>query len=245
MSTITNTWSESKIRDIIRKLDEKTGLNGAELPIMFNVYGHTLGCYRYVEPKAFGFNRKFFNDPFTNEAEVIDVIRHEYAHYYVDVANLAHYVGHSSRETSHGDDWKWACKMVGADPTRCHDATRFVDKNWSIIEAKAAYDAVDVPQLDILAYLYKWQQVPEDFQIASRILEHIKKNKPNAYYEAGDEVLHPKRGFGVVDDAVPYGYWGQKVYVIFDDHTEGIFKTEELCKVSNGVVIPYSKKEYR
>ena len=39
MSTITKTWSEDKIRSIIRKLDEKTGLNGAALPIAFNSYG--------------------------------------------------------------------------------------------------------------------------------------------------------------------------------------------------------------
>ena len=97
MSTITKTWTEDKIRSIIRKLDEKTGLNGAALPIAFNSYGWFLGHYRYVEPKAFGFNRKFFNDPTTGEAEVIDVIRHEYAHYYVDIAHLERYIGHSRR----------------------------------------------------------------------------------------------------------------------------------------------------
>lgn len=35
MSTITKTWTEDKIRSIIRKLDEKTRLNGAALPIAF------------------------------------------------------------------------------------------------------------------------------------------------------------------------------------------------------------------
>lgn len=46
MSTITKTWNEDKIRSIIRKLDEKTGLNGAALPIAFNSYGWFLGHYR-------------------------------------------------------------------------------------------------------------------------------------------------------------------------------------------------------
>lgn len=69
MSTITKTWTEDKIRSIIRKLDEKTGLNGTALPIAFNSYGWFLGHYRYVEPKAFGFNRKFFNDSTTGEAD--------------------------------------------------------------------------------------------------------------------------------------------------------------------------------
>lgn len=39
MSTITKTWNTDKIRSIIRKLDEKTGLNGSALPIAFNSYG--------------------------------------------------------------------------------------------------------------------------------------------------------------------------------------------------------------
>lgn len=152
MSTITKTWTEDKIRSIIRKLDEKTGLNGTALPIAFNSYGWFLGHYRHVEPKAFGFNRKFFNDSTTGEAEVIDVIRHEYAHYYVDVAHLERYIGHSRRETSHGDDWKWACKMVGADPTRCHNNSDSISKKWSLTDAIAAYNADDVVEFDVLAY---------------------------------------------------------------------------------------------
>lgn len=38
MSTITKNWTEDKIRTIIRKLNEKTELNGAVLPIAFNSY---------------------------------------------------------------------------------------------------------------------------------------------------------------------------------------------------------------
>lgn len=75
MSTFTQNWTEDKIRAIIHTLDEKTGLDGASLPISFSSYGWFLGHYRYVEPKSFGFNRKFFNNPLTKEAEVIDVIR--------------------------------------------------------------------------------------------------------------------------------------------------------------------------
>lgn len=89
MSTLTKTWTVDKIRSIIRKLDEKTGLNGASLSITISGSGRSLGYYQYAAPKSFGFNRKFFNDPLTKESEVIDVIRHEYAHYYDDAANLA------------------------------------------------------------------------------------------------------------------------------------------------------------
>lgn len=79
---------------------------------------------------------------------MIDVIRHEYAHYYVDVAHLERYIGHSRRETSHGDDWKWACKMVGADPTRCHNNSDSISKKWSLTDAIAAYNADDVVEFD-------------------------------------------------------------------------------------------------
>ena len=36
MSTIMKIWTEDKIRSIIHKLDEKTGLNGDAPPITFN-----------------------------------------------------------------------------------------------------------------------------------------------------------------------------------------------------------------
>lgn len=242
MSTITKRWTEDKIRSIIRKLDEKTGLDGAALPIAFNSCGWFLGHYRYVEPKAFGFNRKFFNDPSTKEAEVLDVIRHEYAHYYVDVANLAHYIGHSRRETSHGADWKWACKMVGADPTRCHNASLFTYKKWTLSDAMAAYNADDVTEFDVLAYLRKWHQIPVDPETALKNLARIKDRNPNAYYEIGDEILHPKRGFGIVKDTIPYDCWTQKIYVHFEDQSDGVFTTKDICKIVNGVAIPYQTK---
>lgn len=243
MSTITKTWTEDKIRSIISKLDEKTGLNGAELPIAFNSYGWFLGHYRYAEPKAFGFNRKFFNNPSTKEAEVIDVIRHEYAHYYVDVANLANYIGHSRRETSHGTDWKWACKMVGANPTRCYNASNYADKKWSFSDAVAAYNADDVAKFDILAYLHRWQQVPVDPETAFKALARIKEQNPNAYYEIGNEIFHPKIGFGIVKDTVPHTRWTQKIYVQFEDQSEGVFDAKDICKIVDGVAIPYRTQQ--
>lgn len=237
MSTITKNWTEDKIRSIIRKLDEKTGLNGAALPIAFNSYGRFLGHYHHVEPKAFGFNRKFFNDLSTKEAEVIDVIRHEYAHYYVDIANLEKHIGHSRRETSHGSDWKWACRMVGADPTRCHNVDIFNEKNWTIDDAQHAYNADDVTRFDIQRHLNLWGQIPVDPEKEEKIACRIKENNPNAYYEVGDEVLHPKLGFGVVFDTIVYDYTTQKLYVLFEDNSEGVFISKELFKIVDGIVI--------
>lgn len=74
MSTLTAVWTEDKIRSIIRKLDEKTGLNGAALPIKLASHGNALGYYQYVGEKKFGFKPKFFNDPNTKEAEAVDVM---------------------------------------------------------------------------------------------------------------------------------------------------------------------------
>ena len=53
MFSITKVWTEEKIRFIIHKLDEKTGLSGADLPIAFKAYGNTLGNYQYVEPVSY------------------------------------------------------------------------------------------------------------------------------------------------------------------------------------------------
>lgn len=243
MSTIAKTWTENKIRSIIRKLDEKTGLNGAALPIKLASHGNALGYYQYAGEKKFGFKPKFINDSETKEAEVIDVIRHEYAHYYVDVTHLERYIGHSRRETSHGDDWKWACKMVGADPTRCHNTATFSDKNWTADEAVAAYNANDVNAFDIFSYLKRWHRVPMDADTASKILVRIKERNPDAYYEIGDGVLHPKRGFGTVEDAIPHDYWTQKIYVRFEDKSDGVFDAKDICKIVDGVVIPYKTKQ--
>ncbi len=242
MSTLTNNWTEDKIRGIIRKLDEKTGLHGASLPIKLASRGTALGYYQYSGEKQFGFKPKFLNDPNTKESEVIDVIRHEYAHYYVDAARLDHYIGHSARETAHGADWKWACKMVGADPTRLHNPSIFKDKNWSIDEANAAYNASDINDFDIIPFLNKWDRVPIDAKAAAKTITRIKERDPNTYYEIGNEVIHPKRGFGIVKDTIPFSYWTQKILVRFEDQTDGVFESKDLCKIVDGVAIPFQTK---
>lgn len=167
------------------------------------------------------------------------MIRHEYAHYYVDVANLKKYIGHSKRETSHGTDWKWACKMVGAEPTRSHNAALFSNTRWSVADAKDAYNANDVAAFDILPFLDKWDQVPFDAETASKMSARIKDRDPEGYYEVGNEVLHPLKGFGIVIETMPCNYWMQKVCVQFEDRTECVFTTEEICKIVDGRVVSY------
>lgn len=72
---------------------------------------------------------------------------------------------------------------------------------------------------------------------------HIKERNPGAYYAVGNEVFHPKRGFGGVCDTIPHENWSQKIYVRFEDQTDGVFDGKDLCKIVDGVVIPYQTKK--
>lgn len=244
VSSIIREWNVSKIRAIFANLDKKTGLSGADIPIAIANHAGSLGCYQYIGEEKFWFKPSFINDINTPEAAVSDLIRHEYAHYYVHAARLDHYIGHSKRETSHGRDWKWACKMVGAIPTRCYDPKDFSDSNWTAEDAEAAYQAVDVPEFDILSYVNKWHHAPVlDETLASQMLEQIKLTHPNAYYEVGNEVFHPKRGFGIVRETAPCSFWSQQVIVSFEDHSEGVFNARSLCKMINGAAISFKNVE--
>ncbi|MCR5249438.1 MAG: hypothetical protein K6E50_02395 [Lachnospiraceae bacterium] len=157
MSALTNAWTEEKIRSLIRKLDEKTGLNGASLPIRLIDRGETLGYYYYDGEKYFRFLPAFLNDPGLEEAAAVDTIRHEYAHYYVDATGLGRYFGEKLH--GHGKAWKLACRLLGVVPKARHDPGDFRDVKWSRKEAKAAYNAEDVAAFDIREYL-KMQGLP-------------------------------------------------------------------------------------
>ncbi len=246
MSTLTEKWTEDKIRYIIGKLDEKTGLNGMALPIKISHAKRRLGYYRHAiigdGIEEFGFSIVFLNNPDTPEAAAVDLIRHEYAHYYVNAAKLYRYYNSRSYRHGHGSDWIWACKLVKAVPKAIHDESEYADKKWSLEEAADAYDGIDIPAFNILSYLERWDQAPVDPDNAAKYLSSLKQHNPDAYYETGDEVLHPKRGFGTVRDAVPFDHNTQKVYICFEDKSDGVFSTRDLCKIVDGVAIPYNSK---
>lgn len=242
MSTLTKIWTEEKIRNIIRHLDEKTGLNGASLPIKLASHGNALGYYQYVGEKMFGFKPKFFNDPNTKEAAAIDVIRHEYAHYYVDVTGISKFFTRKGSSRNHNTDWKWACKMVGANPNSYYQPEYFESKNWKLDDAVMACNADDVEQFDVISYLNRWHKLPIDPDTANRINARIKERTPNSYFEIGDEVVHPAKGFGIVHDVIPYDYFTQKIYVCFEDGSSDIFTAPEICKIVDGVAITYRRK---
>ena len=160
-------WNEDLIREAIRHLDEKTGLSGAELPIRFDNHDRALGWYECEGIRRFGFKRRFFLSSVIKDCEKIDLIRHEYAHFIVDATHLERYFEQDSRRTSHGDCWKFACRWVGAMPTRSHDSSAFSNKNWSSEKIQAAFLATDVVQFDIRSFLKKRNRLPTDEEISN------------------------------------------------------------------------------
>ena len=114
---MTGEWSVEKIRAVMVHLDRKTGLHGAELPIEMGKAVSYLGRYYCGERKSFYFSTHHLNDPAFRESEAIELIRHEYAHYYVDAAGLRPFF-QDGRAHHHGPSWQYACKMVGASGRR-------------------------------------------------------------------------------------------------------------------------------
>ncbi len=159
MSKLMTIWTPSIFRNIIGELDRKTGLRGADYKIKTGKAAHTLGRCNYDE-KSFYFSLKFFSDPNFLDAAAIDVIRHEYAHYYAHTADIAKYIHHNRRDVAHGPDWKYACRMVGARPVRCYEPGAFRSKKLSDQQIYDMYMAEDVVEFNILDYIEAMGTVP-------------------------------------------------------------------------------------
>lgn len=52
----------------------------------------------------------------------------------------------------------------------------------------------------------------------------------------------PREDFGTVEDAIPHNYWTQKIYIHFEDKSDGVFDAKDICKIVDGVAIPYKTK---
>lgn len=113
--TMNQTWTEEAIRTELARLDAKTGLSGAKLPISFGNAACTLGQYRPSGGGSFRFSNYYYQNPDWPIEEALDVIRHEYAHYmdHKLYGNLGH-----------GASWKHCCVMIGALPIRCYNERR-------------------------------------------------------------------------------------------------------------------------
>lgn len=108
-------WNEATIRKEFARLDTKTGLKGATLPITFNNSKRTLGFYSISNGGAFRFSRYYYDDPSWPIEAALDIIRHEYAHY------MDHMI---YGNCGHGTTWKKCCTEIGALPIRCYSSER-------------------------------------------------------------------------------------------------------------------------
>ncbi len=108
---------ESDIRKELQKLDKKTGLHGADLPIKFGKAKSMLGYFSYDKNSYFGFyfSNHYFLDPDLPVEEKLNVIRHEYAHY-LDYMQRGF--------SAHDAEWKKCCNIVGSFPIRCFNKDR-------------------------------------------------------------------------------------------------------------------------
>lgn len=135
MSTV---WDEQSIREELAKLDLKTGLQGALLPINFNNEKCTLAMYSSQNGGKFTFSNYYFQNSNWPIEEVLDVIRHEHAHYYTYCV-----YGY----LSHGSLWKQSCLKVGTHPIRCYreeNAEYYRKKHAEEKRLSDRYDLFDV-----------------------------------------------------------------------------------------------------
>lgn len=104
-------WPKDAIRREIRRLDQQTGLKGADITVRLYEEPEPLGCFTFIDPvrMTFGFSSTRFEDPRFTQAEALDVIRHEYAHF------MEYRLFGES--TDHGPNWKACCKQIGARPS--------------------------------------------------------------------------------------------------------------------------------
>ena len=106
-------WTEEMIRREMEKLDRKTGLSGAKLPIRFSNGYSTLGMFHCEKSSDmwFSFSTKYYHDDNFSREEALDTIKHEYAHYMNHVLY---------RGTGHDRTWRKCCTDVGAVATRLY-----------------------------------------------------------------------------------------------------------------------------
>lgn len=111
-----------------------------------------------------------------------------------------------------------------------------ITKNWNTNKIRSI-----IRKFDELSYLNKWHQATVDPETASKTLSLIKE-RTDAYCETSNGVLHPKRGFGTVVDTIPYDYRMQKIYVRFEEQSDGVFNAKNIFMIVDGVTILYKTK---
>lgn len=242
MSALTGEWSIEKIRAVMVHLDRKTGLHGAELPMKMGKAVSYLGRYYCGERKSFYFSTHYLNDPAFRESEAIELIRHEYAHYYVDAVGLQQFF-RDGRAYHHGPSWKYACRMVGASGGRVYGEPLLPE--LTAAELVRRFRAEDVRAFDICGYIRMWNQLPPEPQQFARWMAAVERNNDrDRVLYPGDEVFFPQRGFGRVLEMEPAPS-GQLLHICFESGEEETLHARYVCKVVDGVIKTESVRRKR
>ncbi|MBQ8589902.1 MAG: hypothetical protein IJ486_05555 [Firmicutes bacterium] len=240
MSHYTKEWEVNDIREVISFLDEKTGLYGADYPIRLGKTGreNRLGYFRYGPPGEgmFCFNRDYMNSDWFREEDAIDLIRHEYAHYYVWATGIERWIPNERNRVHHGAPWKYACQMVGATGKSKYYSDYEQKPDISREEAIHRYLAIDVEECDILRHLEKWDcpyLKPEVKESMNRFLRGLAG--PNMFFDAPCCAVHMEHGFGVVLETYP-SKDGQKIYIVYETGKKEVTTADQLFKMVDGVI---------
>lgn len=237
MSKLYGKWSVEDVREVIRSLDARTGMNGASISIHLSKSlgdGSTLGTYRPSKEncwRSFSFSLKYFNDSNFNDLAAIDVIRHEYCHYLVDALGLKELF---NDENDHGIAWKTACGLLNTDQHGTYRAWYFPRATDDLF--MNAYMSEDIQPVDILEQVDRWGLALPSLN-RRRYLEKalIKKYTKLRVFSAGDYVFHDKFGYGKVLDTLP-AVNKQFLYVQFEQEEARIVQNRKVYKVVNGEV---------
>jgi len=237
MSKLYGKWSVEDIKDVIRSLDERTGMNGASISIHLRKSlgdGSTLGAYRPSKDncwRSFLFSREYFDDSEFNDLAAIDVIRHEYCHYLVDVLELKKLF---NDENDHGIAWKTACGLLNTDQYGTYRAWYFpraTDDSFM-----KAYMSEDITPVDILEQVDRWGLALPSLNRRKELEKAlVKKYTKLRVFSVGDCVFHDKFGYGEVLDTLP-SVNKQFLYVQFKQGEIRIVQNRRVYKVVNDEV---------
>lgn len=245
MSVIHGNWSVGDIRKVIQSLDEKTGLNGASIPIYLYKSlgeGNTLGTYRPGSGedkrwRCFSFSLGYFNNDKFEDLAVIDTIRHEYSHHVVDELGLKDVFEDNE---SHGIAWKTVCGLLNTDQDGYYRWWRF--RSTTEEGLRKAIMSEDIPSVDIVTQLERWgNDLPSLRTRKYYEKELVKKYSRVRVFSVNDRVNHNKFGQGLVLDTMP-DINKQRLLVKFDSGEIRFVQNRQVYKVVNGhVKKPVSK----
>lgn len=234
MSAIHGKWTSEDIRMVIYALDEKTGMDGADLPIC--IYNGTdvkaLASYTPMQKgnplfRSFRFSAKYFDNDSFKDSAAIDVIRHEYCHYLVDVLDLKSVF---NEDNSHGKAWKTMCHLINVDPRSTYNEWWF--RRISSEELERLVLAEDIQTVNIMEQIERWgTDLPSKKRRLSLEKKLIKKYTKKRVFRVGDRLSHEKFGRGVVLDTMPTEN-KQLLFVEFDSSEKRIIQNRRVTKLS-------------